>query len=328
MSGPAHHHPHVLAYLEALRSAGKGSTALTYEVHLRRLSGWLATQGIAADRVTTADLSRFQIWLTTGYRSPRGTALSATTQATVITVIRSAYAWMHRRGLIIHDPASGITVPTVQKALTVAKDHLNQQEAIALTETLAALVTEAKPGTTAHAVAQRNLAIITMALASGRRCQGLIEMRLTQIDLILNEVRIEHEKGKTGRVLPIAQWATEALRRYLDVGRPHLLRGVTSDRVFVSQRRGRICHKAVEYVLDEAVVETIRRNPDLVELPAKRITSHSLRVSFAMLLFQGGCNIRSLNELMLHSSLTTTAAYTPLALQDVRRALLVAHPRA
>jgi len=321
-------HPHLLAYLDALRSAGKASTAGCYEPHLRRLTGWLAEQGIATDHVTTNDLARFQGWLATTYRTPRGEMLARSTRGTISAVIRSAYGWMRRRGLILHDPTVALIAPKVPRRLVVAKDHLSQQEAVALMETLAALVGEAKAGTAARALAQRNLAVVAVALASGRRCEGLIEMRVEQIDFVLKEVRVDSEKGKTGRVLPIAQWATTAVRRYLDEGRIHLLAGETSDRVFVSQRRGHLCHKAVGYLIDEAIKETIRRNPDLTELPGKRITTHSLRVSTALLLYRGGCNIRSLQLMLLHAAPTTTSAYTPITVQDLRSAFLVAHPRA
>jgi integrase/recombinase XerD len=81
-------------------------------------------------------------------------------------------------------------------------------------------------------------------------------------------------------------------------------------------------------ILEITHQQTVRENPDLKELAEKHLTPHSLRVSFATLLFQGGCNIRSINELMDHKSLTTTACYTPLHIDDLRRACQRAHPRA
>jgi site-specific recombinase XerD len=74
--------------------------------------------------------------------------------------------------------------------------------------------------------------------------------------------------------------------------------------------------------------QTVAENPDLTELPGKNLTPHSLRVSFAKLLFNGGCNIRSINELMMHNRLSTTAYYTPIPLEDLRRVCRTAHPRA
>ncbi len=80
-------------------------------------------------------------------------------------------------------------------------------------------------------------------------------------------------------------------------------------------------------MLRKLVAATIRDNPDLTALPGKRISWHSLRVSFATLLFQNGCDIRSVNELMLHRSLSSTAKYTPIAVEDMRHIFRKAHPR-
>jgi integrase/recombinase XerD len=72
----------------------------------------------------------------------------------------------------------------------------------------------------------------------------------------------------------------------------------------------------------------VAENPDLQELPGKHITWQSLRVSFATLLFANGCAIRSVNELMLHRSLSSTARYTPIPVEDLRQVCRTAHPRA
>ena len=117
------------------------------------------------------------------------------------------------------------------------------------------------------------------------------------------------------------------VRRYITEARSVTLKGANSPWLFVSQGADVLCTRGVAFVLADAVAETIRRNPDLVDLPSKRISTHSLRVSFATLLFHGGANIRSINELMLHSSLTTTGRYTPIPLADLRRVLIAAHPR-
>ena len=76
------------------------------------------------------------------------------------------------------------------------------------------------------------------------------------------------------------------------------------------------------------VAATCAANPDLVMLPGKRITMHGLRVTCARLLFANGCNIRSVNAIMLHRKLSTTALYTPIPVAELRRVLLKAHPRA
>jgi site-specific recombinase XerD len=287
---------------------------------------WLAAEGITADRVTTADLERFQAHLRT-HRTAAGQPLAASTIATHTATLRSAYRWMHHTGLTLVDPAAGLVMPKQPHRGRVTADHLSQQESIALLATLDRQVSLAvRP--VEQAIAARNLALIALALASGRRCHGLIDLTLANIDADRCEIRVEREKGKQGRVLPVAGWAMMAVVTYRDHHRAVLLGTRRSDHLFVTVRSPRLCHKAVEYLLDRAVAVTIAANPDLTELPDKRISTHSLRVSFATLIHAGGCDIRALNELMLHRSLDTTAAYTPLAVTDLRRVLLTTHPRA
>jgi site-specific recombinase XerD len=210
----------------------------------------------------------------------------------------------------------------------VHKDHLTLQEATALIQTQAALAAERR-GPIRQAIEIRNLAILAIALATGRRVQGLVNLRMDQVDLERNELRVEHEKGHTGRVLPVADWAMATVRRYLTEARPVLVEGADVPWLFISQTGpDPLCTRAVSFLLAIAVQATIERNPDLTDLPHKRISTHSLRVSFATLLFQGGCNIRSINELMLHQTLSTTARYTPIPIADLRRVLLTTHPRA
>ena len=81
-------------------------------------------------------------------------------------------------------------------------------------------------------------------------------------------------------------------------------------------------------VIATVTARTVADNPDLQELPGKNITWQSLRVSFATLLFANGCAIRSVNELMLHRSLSSTARYTPIPVEDLRQVCRTAHPRA
>jgi len=113
------------------------------------------------------------------------------------------------------------------------------------------------------------------------------------------------------RPLPVARFQTAA----------------SSDLLFISKKNGRITHQTDDY-LPVLHRQSCDENPDLTELPDKILTMHGLRVTFAKLLFNGGCNIRSVNELMLHELLSTTAYYTPLKLEELRSACRLAHPRA
>jgi site-specific recombinase XerD len=326
MSAP---HPFITAYLDHLRAAGKGSTATTYSSFLRGFQSWMEGAGHDLATATPDTLTAYQIWIARTYRTGREKPLAITTQATCILIVKAFYGWLHRRGFLLSNPAARLVPADPPETLTVRKDHLDMQEATALVATAATLVEEQRPATVPWAIASRNLAAISLALATGRRVQGLCDLLVSDLDTERCELRVAYEKGKAGRVLPVAGWAVAAARRYLTDARSILLGDRTSDHLLVSQRADRLTERAVTFLLAAVVAETIRRNPDLIELPGKRISTHSLRVTFAAtLMFANGCGIRSLNEMMLHANLNTTARYTPIPVEDLRRNLNRFHPRA
>lgn len=321
------YHPAIAAFLDGLRAANREQTAITYAHYYRRFEGWLREQRVDVLRVSRDHLVQYQVWIA-AYRSPTGQPLALTTQGTVVAALKTLYRWLTAQGLIISNPALKIVPPKPPQRLVVQKDHLSLQEAIALIQSLVTTVDTIDDGVHAKALAIRDLALIALGFASGRRSHGLVSLRLEDVDLDRNELRVAIEKGRTGRVLPVAAWAIGAVRRYLTQARPIIDRGRNSAWLFVGMHGEQMSQKSYQYALEQAMAATIRRNPDLVDLPHKRITTHSLRVTFATVMFSNGCGIRSLNELMLHDCLSTTAKYTPIPLEDLRGVLRMAHPRA
>ena len=252
--------------------------------------------------VTAEVLARYQLWLANNYRTAAGIPLATSTQATAILLVKALYRWLSKRGIILHDPAANLVPPDPPGRLVVAKDHLSQQETIALIDVLAARANEEKHGTGSWALNLRNLAAISLALATGRRCQGLCTLRVEHLDTARNELRVEREKGKAGRVLPVAAWVVTVVKRYCDEARGLLLNGRESPWLFVSQRADRLCERGFAFLLDEAVAETIARNPDLTELP------HSIAVH----LLRRGADIRHIQQFLGHADLETTKIYLRL----------------
>lgn len=324
----AEHHAAVQSFLDHLVASNKASTAATYGSYLGWYERWLAAQGIDLLAATAPTVIAYQQHLANAYRKRDGSALALSTQGTLIVVVRTLYQWLHRRGVLLFNPAARITPARSPKALTVAKDRLTLDEAVAVVATLSDLVAEARPQSAAWALAVRNLSAVALGLATGRRCGGLVRMQVADVDLTLAEVRIAWEKGRMGRQTPVAAWTIALLAHYLREARPIILNGRMSDALFPTIHAPAMSHGAFVYLLEQAIAATIQRNPDLTALAAKRITTHSLRVTFATVMFANGCGIRSLNELLLHADLNTTAQYTPIPLEDLRRALLTHHPRA
>lgn len=319
--------PAMTAFLEHLVLRGRAQTARSTVQALEQFVAWATATAIDPMLATAEQLAAFQAWLVTTYRSPRGQPLAKSSCATRLFQLQSFYRWAHQRGLIAIDPSRSIGVP-VTRSRVVVREHLTLQEATAVVQAQAAVVAGAPIGTHTHAEAVRNLAAVCLALATGRRIGGMTTLRVSDLDLDRRELRVEREKGSTGRVLPVAGWAITAAANYLRDARPILARGHDTPHLFLNMRgNGPITRDALRWVLEQLITRTTRENPDLTDLPGKNITWHSLRVSFATLLFSNGCDIRSVNELLLHRRLSTTARYTPIPVEDLRQVFRIAHPR-
>ncbi|MFW5846294.1 MAG: tyrosine-type recombinase/integrase [Planctomycetota bacterium] len=315
------------AYLDYLLGQGRASTARTVHTVLDQYAAFLATRQRTPASATAADVGAYRLHLASAAASTTGGPLAVSTQASRLASVKGFHRFLRRRGLVVHDVTQTLELPRFTRR-TVRKDWLDQQEAQALLATAAERVAEHPTGGLSWAVASRDLAVVALALATGRRRSGLCGLRLRDLDPEESELRVAWEKGRPGRVLPVAGWAVRLVVHYRDRARPILLAGRTADWLFVGQHSDRLAVETYVAMLNRLHARTCASHPDLRDLPAKRLTTHSLRVTFARTLFANGCNIRSINEMMLHTKLSTTAAYTPIPLEEMRRVLRAAHPRA
>jgi len=320
--------PLMQAYLDHLVLRGRAPSARTVGQSLTQFAGWCVEAGVEPIRATRAQLDDYLTWLATIYRTPVGKPLAKSTVSTRVANVTAWYRWLEVRGEVLTNPAAHLRV-RVPMSRTVHREHLTLQEATALVQTQATMVASAPDGTRTHAIQLRNLALISLALATGRRIGGLVGLHAAHIDCDRGELRVEREKGRTGRVLPLADWAVMATQSYLQDARPTLVPDPLVPWLFGNREgTGPITRDALKWILAELLKKTVAQNPDLDALPGKRITWHSLRVTFATsLLFANGCPIRSVNELMLHRCLSTTARYTPVAIEDLHAVWRTAHPR-
>jgi integrase/recombinase XerD len=287
---------------------------------------WLQSCQLDPLHVTAEDLQAYQHFIAEEHVSAKGARLSPASQVRRLTAVRAYYRFLERRHIILTDVSGRIRLPRVKRYVT-RRDYFSLQEITALLQTQAQRVNATPRTKLKWAIEMRDLAFLSLAVATGRRLSGLRDLRLCDLDFERDEVRVEYEKGKTGRILPVAHWAMVVAKEYLEQARPRFKTAQTSEHFFVSKRTGRVTHQ-IEDVLPLLLAQTIEQNPDLTELPGKTLTMHGLRVTFAKLLFNGGCNLRSVNELMLHDRLSTTAYYTPVKLEELRGAFRLAHPRA
>lgn len=316
------------AYCDHLRSEGREKALRDVLPVLRTYTTFLQVRRSAPSTATIADVQAYRTFLASTEATQDGGILALSTQGTRLGIIRAYHAWMRRRGLAMIDPACSVAPPSVPRK-PVSADRLSQQEARALLMASSAAIERNKRGSRAWAIAMRDLAMLAIALTTGRRVTGLCTLRNIDLDVSARSLRVDREKGAVGRVLPVAEWAISVVEAYRVQARPVLLHDQISKWLFPGR-------DPVDHVATRTWAETVHRlhreasarSTALAELAKKVISTHSLRVSFASMLFQNGCDIRCINELMLHAKLTTTAAYTPVGFEDIRRALIQCHPLA
>jgi integrase/recombinase XerD len=164
----------------------------------------------------------------------------------------------------------------------------------------------------------RDRAMLELLYGAGLRVSELVALRVSDIDLDEGLVRCTG-KGAKQRVVPMGRRATEAIRIYISRGRPYLGRLQRGDILFLNHRG--------QGITRQAVFQLVREHARAAGIP-HTVTPHTLRHSFATHLIEGGCDLRSVQEMLGHASIETTQVYTHVSPEHVRRAYFRAHPRA
>ena len=272
-------------------------TASAYRTDLRELALFLERGG---GDLTSATYPGIRRWLaqlgSLGYaRASIGRKAAS---------IRTFYRWADRRGLVETNPAALLSRPAPASRLPTV---LKQTEAERLV-----LAPPTDP------VGLRDRAAIELMYGSGLRVAELCALDVTDVDVDGQRVRIMG-KGSKERVVPIGDFAREAVRRYLDHGRPAMMPGEVSGALLFNRRRRRMSPRDVHSMVDRYARSTMQ---------GRKVSPHTLRHSFATHLLEGGADIRSVQELLGHASLATTQRYTHVSRGRLFDAYRRSHPRA
>ena len=282
-------------------------TVRAYTGDLVNLFGHLARvgEGDPAD-VTLGDL---RTWLANQYAAG---ADRATLQRRAAGA-RTFFAWAARTGRLPADPAQALRSPKVDRRLPATVEADQAREAL---DALAARVDEAETPDE-RAARCRDLAIVEVLYASGIRVSELAGLDTGDLDAQRGLLRVLGKGGKQ-RTVPLGAPALRSLAAWLDV-RPRLARPAAGRAVFVGDRGGRIDPRVVRRIVHRA----------LAAVPgAPELGPHGLRHAMATHLLEGGADLRSVQEMLGHSSLATTQLYTHVSGERLRRAYQQAHPRA
>jgi integrase/recombinase XerD len=292
-----------LTWLAAERGRS-ANTLAAYRRDLRRYVGWLAGQGLVMESAGEPMINDYVAWLRNEGRAPASVARA-------LVAVRSLYRFMAEEGHLAVDPAADVEVPRVPKGLP---KPLTEDEVAAL---LAAVVGD-------DAVARRDRAMLEVLYGTGLRISELVGLGLADVDLQSALIRA-FGKGAKERMVPIGRFAREALAAYLaPAGRDRLAperwaRRGDAEAVFLNRRGGRLSRQGAWQI--------VRGYGDRAGLNG-RLSPHVLRHSCATHMLDHGADIRAVQELLGHASLSTTQLYTLVSTDRLRSVYESAHPRA
>ncbi len=273
------------------------NTLVSYGNDLRRFVQYLRSRGASSwKEVSHEDV--------TGYLEFRGKDLSPRSRARNLAAIRSFFKFLVSSKVVAVNPASRVRFPKVR--INLPKFLTNGE-----IESLLKCPDPTKP------LGQRDRAMFEILYATGLRVSELAELKLQQVHLDAGYL-VVRGKGDKERLVPMGEWACEALRGYLEGGRVALLRKTFHQNVFLNHRAGRISRQGIWKVIKHyAKVCGIQRN----------LTPHVLRHSFATHLLENGVDLRSLQAMLGHADISTTQIYTHVARTRLKEIHRKFHPR-
>jgi site-specific recombinase XerD len=290
------------------RRAVSANTVVAYMNDSRQLASWASANGVEPPAVDLRTLRRYVAAL-----SARGQAPS--TVARKLAAVRALFRVQTQLGHIDQNPADLVTAPKRPKTLPRV---LKREEVELLLDRI--------PATTP--LEQRDRALLELAYSSGLRAEELVSLEVGGVDFDAETVRVDGKGGKT-RLVPVGEHALAAIARYLERSRPALRteRGdgaaAAHEPMFLSKTGRRLSTSDVRRRLRTWTRSSQGRAPALAQAHP-----HTLRHSFATHLLEGGADLRSIQELLGHATISTTQVYTRVESVRLRAAYARAHPRA
>ena len=299
-----------LQYLVVERGLA-GNTVESYERDLRRYEQFLAARGKAElAAVSELDVAEFRGALRTGDEEHPPLAVSSVGRAVV--AVRGLHSFAVKQGLAGSDPAHEVAPPPAAKRLP---------KAITIDE-VERLLEAAGSTEDPDPRVLRDRALLEFLYGSGARISEATGLDVDDLDhLAADPAVLLSGKGGKQRYVPVGSYAVKALDAYLVRGRPALAGKAgrkASPAVFLNARGGRLTRQGAWGIISEAAVRSGKSD----------VSPHTLRHSFATHLLDGGADIRVVQELLGHASVTTTQVYTLVTVDKLREVYAAAHPRA
>lgn len=273
-------------------------TRRAYGVDLGGFAEWAGEQGLGPDGVRYRDVRRFAAGLSSA-------GAEAATVARKLAAIRGLYGFLVRTGRAVANPAELVSSPKRSQKLP----------RVLTTEQMRSLL-ERIPAHTPLEL--RDRAMLELAYSCGLRCEEIVNLDQGALDFETEQLRVLG-KGSKERLLPVGEPAQRALRRYLEKGRRALVSDPREPALFLSKSGRRLSNSDVTRRLGLWVKEAALQ---------AGVSPHSLRHSFATHLLEGGADLRTIQELLGHASISTTQVYTRVDAARLRDTYAASHPRA
>ncbi|SDS09673.1 site-specific tyrosine recombinase XerD [Corynebacterium timonense] len=279
------------------------NTLSNYRRDAARYTEWLERAGMTdLDEVSSGDIEAYAAELRRGTETAR--PLAASSAARALTVARGLHRFAAAEGLVASDVAAAVAPPSPGEKLP---------DALSIAE-VAELLDACPTDTPLHL---RDKALLEMLYGTGARVSEVLALAVD--DVAENEgVLSVTGKGGKQRLVPLGGAGRDAVEAYLVRGRPGLATG-RSHALFLNARGGALSRQSAWSIIKDAAA---RAGID------KEVSPHTLRHSFATHLLQGGADVRTVQELLGHSSVTTTQIYTHVTADNVREVWRTTHPRA
>ena len=301
------------SYLDhlAIERGVAANTITSYRRDLRRYAEHLTLRGVEDLRaVSEDDVSEFLMALRRGDPGSGTAGLSAVSAARALIAVRGLHRFAAAEGIIDLDVARAVKPPTPSRRLP---------KSLSLDEVLALLEGAGGDSPADGPLTLRNRALLELLYSTGARISEAVGLDLDDVDVEARSVLLRGKGGKQ-RLVPVGRPAIAALEAYLVRGRPELARrGRGSPAIFLNVRGGRLSRQSAWQVLQDAAERAGI---------AAAVSPHTLRHSFATHLLDGGADVRVVQEMLGHASVTTTQIYTLVTVNALREVWAGAHPRA
>jgi len=262
--------------------------------------------------VTANEISEFLISLRLG--SDQHPALAPSSAARTLIAVRGLHAFLAKEGITTSDSARAVKPPGISKRLPKALTFAEIERLLA--------AVGAGSDSDLSVLMMRDHALLELLYGTGARISELTELSLDDVSTLSKELPILRLKGKGNkeRLVPVGSHALRALESYLVRSRPVLSgKSTSSSALFLNARGSKLSRQSAWTILQAAA-----QRADL----AGKVSPHTMRHSFATHLLENGADVRVVQELLGHASVTTTQIYTLVTVDQLREVYATAHPRA